>query len=428
LRTSTTTPLLKILLFLSSFVAAIPASSAAAQSDAFDLQSDAFERPSEVFNIVAGQGVSSDSNLFRLPDDIDPSAAATGVARPPRGDTLSTTYAGLSFDKSLSRQRVRADLRFTHYAHNAYALLDSNGISARLGWDAAIGRRWKSAMSYDRAQTPSSDATRSGFQTAYRLDQRYAAAVDYSWHPAWSLGAGLAKVSNTYANALNPFADYEAGMVDPHVTYRSRKGNQLRVLARMTEGHYSNPSLSQTALPPQSYVQMDYEADTKLVVTGHSSVVGRVGYSRFDYADPAAGFQSFDGPAGRLAYDWTFTPKTTVSVGVRRDVAPELLYYANAAVVATSAATLATSLAVSAKISVRGAVELRRQLARRLGTLNSPLRDANYTQLAFTGTWTPQRHFAFSVSLGHDNQTADNQVFPRYGNNTFSANLEFLYR
>jgi hypothetical protein len=401
-------------LLLVALVAAIPATSGAAQSDAL--------------NVVLGQGVAFDSNIFRLPEGVNPSAAETGVASPPRGETLLTTYAGFNFDKSYSRQRVRADFRFTHYAHDTYTLLDANGISGRVGWDAAIGRRWKGVINYERAQTPSSDATRTGFQTAYRLDQRYAATLDYQWHPAWWAGAGLVKISNNYNSTINPFSDYEAGMVDAHVIYRSKRENQLRVLARRTDGNHSNRTLSQTGVPKQSYVQMDYEADTKWVVDGHSTVAGRVGYSRFDYEGIALGLRNFDGPTGRLVYDWTLTAKTTFSVVLRRDIAPELLYYVNAAIVATSAASLAASLAISPRISVRGAAELRRQLAGKIGAFDGPLRNANYTQSTFTGTWTPQRHLAFSVSLGHDTQTADNSVVPRYDNNTFSANLEFLFR
>ena len=301
-----------------------------------------------------------DSNIFRLPEGVEPSAAATGVASPPRSETFLTTYAGLNFDKSYSRQHVRADFRFTHYAHVAYTLLDSNGISGRVGWDAAIGNRWKGVINYERAETPISDATRTGFQTAYRLDQRFAPTVDYWWHPAWSAGAGLVKISNNYNNANNPFSDYDAGMVDAHVTYRSKRGNQVRVLTRRTDGNYSNRTLSQTGVPTQTYVQMDYEADTKWVVDGHSTVVGRVGYSGFDYEGLAPGFRNFDGPTGRLVYDWILTGKTTVSAVLRRDIAPELVYYANAAVVATSAASLAASLAISPRISVRGVAELRR--------------------------------------------------------------------
>ena len=402
-------------LLLIPLVAAIPASSRAAQGDPPN------------FNVA--QGVVFDSNMFRLPDGVEPSAAATGVANPPRSETYLTTHAGFNIDRSYSRQRVRADFGFTHYAHDAYTYLDSNGISGAAIWDWAVGDRWKGTLIYDRLQTPSSDVIRTGFQSAYRLDQSYTATADYWWHPTWSAGAGLVKASSNYNNATNPFSDYDAGVVDAHLMYRSRRGSQVRVLARKTDGNHSNgSSLPQTGVPALSYVQMDYEADTTWVVDPHSSVVGRVGYSRFEYEGITPGLQNFEGPTGRLAYDWMLTDKTTVSVVLRRDIAPELLYYANAAVVATSAASLGASLAISPRISVQGVAEVRRQLTRETGAFNTPFGDADSTQFTLTGTWTPERHLSFSVILGHETRAADNSVLPPYDDNTFSANLVFLFR
>jgi hypothetical protein len=398
-------------LLYTAVMAAIPATSAAQR---------------EPLEFVVGQGVAFDSNIFRLAEEVVPSPIATGVASPPRSETFLTTYAGANFDRFYSRQHLRTDFRLTRYSYRTYKRLDSNGISGTVAWDWEIGDGWKGVLNYERAQTPTSDATRTGFQTAYRLDQRYTATVDYSWRPAWMIGGGLVRNSNRYNNSLNPFADYDADVIDAHVKYSSRKGNQLRVLARNTHSRYSSQSV-QAEVPGPAYLQMDYEVDTTWVVDPHRTVVGRIGYSRFDHEGLAPGLRSFDGPTGHLLYDWTLTDKTLVSVVLRRDITPEVLYYVNGVIDATSAASVAVSWSISPRISLRGVAELQRQLVSEVGTADSLLRNADSTQFAVTGNWKPERYLTFRVGFGHEARTADNLLLPRYVDNTLSANVEFMF-
>lgn len=381
-------------------------------------------------NFFVGQRVTFDSNLFRLPDGVHPSAAATGVTDPPRSETYFNTYAGVGFDKSYSRQHLHADFTFTHYAHQTYKYLGFNGISGRAAWDWAIGDRWNGTLSYDRAQTPSNDATQTGFRTSYQLYERTAADANYWWHPDWSVGAGLARVSSNYNNSVNTVSAYDADVADVRVTYRPSSGNQIRLLVRRKDGNYPNRVLSPTGFLAQSYTQDDYEADAKWVLDGHSRVSGRVGYSRVRYGALALGSRDFDGPTARLVYDWTPTGKTTVSLVLRSEIGPEPQDNLNASFVATSAASIAASSALSPKISVRGFAEWRkRELGGEAGASDSVLRNPSYTHYySLTGTWTPERSLLFSVTLGHETRRGNNPAYPNYDDNTVSANLQFLFR
>ena len=141
------------------------------------------------FRLFVAQDSTFDGNVFRLPSVATPSAQATGVARPPRGEMRFTTSAGLGFDTVYRRQRPRAEFTLTRYVHQTYKYLDFTGISGRAGWDSSIGNRWTGTMSYERAQAPSNDATQTGFRTANRLDERLAGEVDYRVYSRWSVGA-----------------------------------------------------------------------------------------------------------------------------------------------------------------------------------------------------------------------------------------------
>jgi exopolysaccharide biosynthesis operon protein EpsL len=385
---------------------------------------------------VVGQGVTFGSNFFRLPEGVNPSAVATGVTNPPRSETVFKTYAGMDFDKSYSRQRLRANFVLTHYGYQTYTYLDFNGISGRAEWDWAIGDRWSGTPSYDRTQTPSNDATQTGFQTAYQLYQRFSADANYRWHPDWSVGAGLGKVSNNYNRSLNAFSDYSAEVADARLTYRPSIGNRIALLIRRTDGNYSNRVLSPTSGLAQSYTKDDYEADAEWALNGHSRVFVRVGYSSIRYGALALRFRDFDGPAGRLAYDWSPTAKTTVSLVLSRDIGSELPNNLsalqdnlNASFVATSAASIAASSALSPRISVRGLAEFwTREHGGETGAFGSVLRNPNYAQYTLSGTWTPKRSLLFSVRFGHETRTGNNPAFPHYDDKTVSADLQFLFQ
>jgi hypothetical protein len=378
-------------------------------------------------NFLAGQSVTFDGNLFRLPEGVEPSALETGVTAPGRSDTISKTSAGVNFDKPYSRQRLHADFTAAHFAYQTYSYLDINVISGRAAWDAALGARWKGTLGYERAQTPSTDASQTGFRTSYQLNQRVGGDVNYRLNPAWSVGIALAKVANNYNNSVSTFRGYDARLADTHITYGPSSGNQIQVLFRRTDGDYSNQVPSLTGSLTQPYTQGDYEVDAKWVVGGHSRAFGRVGYSSIHSMRPLrAG--DLDGPTGRLAYDWTPTGRTTVGLALRREIGPQL-QYVDASFVTTSAASIVVSSVLSPRLSVRGFIESRADdLGVEAGAFDSRLRNPYYTQYTLTGAWMLHRSLLLNVTVGHETRKGSNPAFPPYDDNTVSANLQFLSR
>src|SRR4029079_9936303 len=82
----------------------------------------------DAMHFVIGQDLTYDTNLFRLPSGASPPPALTGVDSTSRSDFVSSTHVGIQFDRTYSRQRLRADITLTHYAYLTYRTLDFNGI------------------------------------------------------------------------------------------------------------------------------------------------------------------------------------------------------------------------------------------------------------------------------------------------------------
>lgn len=428
-----------VLCLLCSAFITLPAASGTAQED----------RP---FRLFVGQGAKSDTNIFRLPDKVQPNVPRAGVDSASRRDAALSTYVGLAFEKAYERQRVRTDMRITRNSYGTYTQLNSNDVAAFLGWDSEIGKRWTGAVGYQRLQTPINDVNQTGFRTVRRIDQRVNAALDYRWTLAWSSGVRLTKVSNDYNDPFNPFSDLRALVTDAHLLLRSRRGNQLRALVRTTDGSYSLGNLSQRGIATQAYRQVDYEADTKLTGTGRTGLAGGVGYSKFDFEAVAPGFQNFSGPTGYLTYDWSHNGKTSINLDLRREIAPEPMFYAFTSAVASSSATAAVTLTLSPRFNLRGATGFRRQrFALRTDTVTvteptpadptgetqpepavrvtttSFVPTANYVQVSFTGTWTPRPPLSLSTGIAHETRSGNSALLP-YPDVTVFTNLHIQLR
>ena len=382
-------------------------------------------------HFFVGQEVKYDSNYFRLPDGVDPSAAATGVSNPPRSETLFNTYAGLGFDNTYGRQHLLADLSVTYYAHRTYKYLDFTGVTGRAAWNWAIGNRWDGTLSYKREQAPANYSTFTGFRTDSWVYTRAAADANYWWHSNWSAGVGAARVTSGYGNSsVEQFRDYDADIADARITYRPSSGNEVRLLVRRTDGSYSNVIQSPSGLLAAPFTQYDYLSDAKWVLDGHSRVSGQVGYSTVSYTAGAARFRDFAGPTGRLAYDWTPTGKTSFNFLLRRDIGPEPQDALNASFVATSAASVTAEWAASSKVSFRGLAQWRqREPGGETGAVDSALLNTTQTHTySVTGNWKPDRRLSLGATVGRETRTGDNPVYPNFDDYTVSGKVEFLFR
>jgi hypothetical protein len=81
------------------------------------------------WTLSATQGFSRDTNLYRLPDGVQPSA---GLAR---GDTVSTTTLSAGLDQRIGRQRVLGEAALRALRHRDNERLDHEGYALAAAWD-----------------------------------------------------------------------------------------------------------------------------------------------------------------------------------------------------------------------------------------------------------------------------------------------------
>jgi len=80
---------------------------------------------------LIGSSITWDSNVFHLPDSVDPQAQ---LGRPAKSDRISATYAGLRVDKPYAQQRFLLELTGTAYRYDNFSFLDFNALQYQGSW------------------------------------------------------------------------------------------------------------------------------------------------------------------------------------------------------------------------------------------------------------------------------------------------------
>src|SRR5437667_11981942 len=80
---------------------------------------------------LIGSSVTWDSNVFHLPDSVDPQAQ---LGRPAKSDRIGTTYAGLRVDKPYAQQRFLLDLTEKAYRYDNFTFLAFKELHYQVSW------------------------------------------------------------------------------------------------------------------------------------------------------------------------------------------------------------------------------------------------------------------------------------------------------
>ena len=109
------------------------------------------------FNVFANQRY--DSNLFRLPDNVQPGVNGD------RSVFSETAGAGVRFDKAYGLQRLIVDVSVTRYIYNGYGNLDYTGNQEALTYNWSITPELTGAVIIKHSNLPT-DFAYAGFQTS----------------------------------------------------------------------------------------------------------------------------------------------------------------------------------------------------------------------------------------------------------------------
>ena len=271
----------------------------------------------DAFRFELSQTMMQDSNLYRLPDDIDarmlsPDADAT------RDDLVSRTSAsadgGWQFGRQDIEMSVNADAN--RYANNDS--LNNTSGSGRADWNWQLMSAWSGQLggSYGRSL---SGFTNSRFLARDVLEtDDYHGTARYQVTPHWNLN-GQARVSNgSHDTTSRQQDDFESQATVFGAGYLTGRGDQFGLEYRRTATSFPNEDRGPSLFASRRYIDRAANVNLQYAFTVKTSLQGSVGYVWRHYPEGVIG--DFAGATWNAALHWEPRAKTRITIAQWREL------------------------------------------------------------------------------------------------------------
>ena len=248
-----------------------------------------------------------DNNVFRIADGLNPEPFL-GTDR--KSDTIWGYGAGIRLDAPISQQRIKLDASATKYDYQHFDQLDFTGYKARGSWDWRAGELWH-GVAYGGFRKERQGYISDIAVQIPRLMKVYDGGVDarYALTTRWELQGGLSTYKVRLDNDAFDADNFDSNTYSLGAAYKSPLGNSTGFRVKYEKGDWPDRPPSPPALYANEYKQYTLSAVVDWYLTGKSRLYGDAGYTWRENND--VGGRDFDGPSGRLNFDYYFTGKTT---------------------------------------------------------------------------------------------------------------------
>jgi len=361
---------------------------------------DARADEGDVVNFFAGVRYAYDNNLLRLPDGV----SFLGE----RSDSITSVFAGTTFDKTVSRQRFRGDLAYYSNRYANFTGLNYQAPTGKASWSWQAGNRWsgQAAVEYSESLTDFRDYGPL-FRTRNIMTTRQASvSANYLVHPDWSMVGQLVSRGTKNDSEFRRSLDLDRNTCELGFQHARPSGNRLGVTIRRAKGTYPNrvvdPGVSTI---DNRFEQDDLETRMLWLPAGHGRFDARAAFTRRTH--PNVPQRDFAGPTGRLSYDWFVSVKSSVNVTAGRDISE--YEQVGTSYVDRRNLRVAPTWNPSVKLSLQAGLEYQRlKFSGETGFVANASRREDKIQTAFvTATYAPVRYFQVMVNLQHDRRTSN---------------------
>jgi len=266
--------------------------------------------------VFASEAVATDSNVFRISGDRDPT---TFIGSAHKDDTYTTTSVGFNLDIPVSLQRFQAGASWNQIRYNRFSDLNRVDRDARLNWLWQIGSDLSGQLGYTESHTLASFTIVQGRTAVPLTNRRTFGNASYLLNSSWQVQAGVAEQRQRYENALRQDNDIDLRNADFRVNYISTAGNKLGVVLKQEEGRYPHRQLVAGNSIDNAYSQRSLGLATEWALTAKSHLNANLDRAKRSYDQ--LGQRDYSGTLYRVAYDWAATEKLSLNAVAQRDIA-----------------------------------------------------------------------------------------------------------
>ena len=273
--------------------------------------------PGDALRFQLSQTMMQDSNLYRLPDDID-ARTLSPDADVTKDDVVSRTSAsadgGWQFGRQDVEMSVSADAN--RYSHNES--LDNTSGNGRADWNWQLASDWSGQLggSYGRSL---SGFTNSRFLARDVLETYdYHGAARYQVTPHWNLN-GTGRVSNgSHDTTSRQQDDFDSQTTALGAGYLTGRGDQFGLEYRRTATSFPNEQQGPSLFASRRYIDRAANLNLQYAFTVKTSLQGSVGYVWRHYPEGVIG--DFAGATWNASLHWEPRSKTRVTITQWREL------------------------------------------------------------------------------------------------------------
>jgi exopolysaccharide biosynthesis operon protein EpsL len=358
-----------------------------------------------LFSASASYGVSSDDNVFRLPDAAPDPEAARGIAG--KSDRYSTAAVGLHMNLPVSLQRFTLDLTRAAIRYEKFTSRDQDPLSYRGAWLWQATSRLGGALSASRGETLVNVEDAQGRR---RIDQRtttLSGSADARLWGGWYLRGALTDSETKYdpPNLAQP--DTSQTSTEAGLRYVAPSASELALVYRRIRGTETIGELG--LFGGSDFTQDETELSASWVPTGHSTLRARI--TQVERHNELLPQRDFSGNTGELRRAWPATAKLNFDWWISRAVTPyNLSLQSTSRVDDTIAAALLWR--ANERLSFRSSLSRQKSRYGQISTAFEARRDTTDTVELGT-SWAPHRNISFDARLRHEERDSSDplQIF-----------------
>lgn len=387
------------------------------------LPGQAAANPDDPYKFIAGVSSTYDSNLFRLPDGV-----ATPVAgKPSRSETMYATYAGVRVDKPYSLQRLQLEVTGTRYEYQTFDYLNFTAFDYRAAWQWSLTPDLTGSISADRKQALVSyaDFINPSQRNVQTVENRRA-ALDWRASGGWHLLGAATEMKLRNSTSFLAVGDFTQDSAEAGVQYVAASNSALAIVQREGRGEYRNRPLDVFNQLDTHYKQSETELQGRWLLTGKSTVDGRVAWLKRTHDNFPE--RDFSGPVGQLRYLWTPTAKLQFTALAGRDLysyqennpAYPSSYFVN------KYASLTPAWQLTEKTSLRLRLEAGKRQFEGATVPAVVMREDRFKLAQFGVTWNLSRSLEVIGTLSHERRNSNIETLT-YRDNTALLSLALKF-
>ena len=367
----------------------------------------------------------ADDNMLRIRDKMDPQPL---LGTNNLFDISQRITGGVMFEKEISRQRLSADLNWSHTRFERFDQMNNNLKSFSGNWNWFLGNRLEGNMGASYVQSLAPLLFQPGIKNVLTEQTEF---INAAWrlHPSWRLNGDYTRYDfntdslNNRMRFLNRTEDrFEAGL-DYLVSSNSTVGILLRnirgdfpVLVQAPDGSFSD----------NSYDQKEVLAKINWVVSEKSRLQWTGGWVERKNASFAQ--RDFSGFNARMIYDWQPTGKIGLRMnGWRQTAAMQNL---TASFSLNTGVSIVPSWNMAEKVRLEGDFSYETRNFTQFAILTDPQlalgQNNTFRNAAIKLIYRPYLNLQLSASAYHSDLKSDSSL-GGFSANGANINLQYIY-